>query len=86
MNPITALVMDIDAEINWERDHPITHDILNTLSKDIVRLSKNQTETIKRIVGKMEEDLKQSRTAQVRLQNHIIWHIEKNSNLAAYTK
>ena len=72
--------------IDWERDHPITHDILQILGRDIVRISKNQTETIKRIVGKMEEDLKQSRLAQVRLQNHIIWHIEKNSNLAAYSK
>lgn len=64
--------------INWERDHPITHDLLQILGRDIVRLSKNQANTIKRTVGKMEEDLNQSRAAQVRLQNHIIWHIEKN--------
>ena len=86
MNPITAPVVDIDAEITWERDHPITHDLMNILGRDMTRLSKNQRETITRIVGKMEEDLKQSRLAQVRLQNHIIWHIEKNSNLAAYSK
>lgn len=66
--------------INWERDHPMTHDLLQILGRDIVRLSKNQSETIKRIVGKMEGNLAQSRTAQVRLQTHIIHHIEKHGN------
>lgn len=75
-----------DPDLIWERDHPATHDLIQILGRDIVRISKNQLQTIKKIVGKMEEDLKQSRTAQVRLQNHIIWHIEKNSNLAAYSK
>jgi hypothetical protein len=63
--------------INWERDHPITHDLMQILGRDNVRLSKNQTSTIKRIVGKMESDLKQSRKAQIKLQTHIIHHIEK---------
>jgi hypothetical protein len=72
--------------INWEGDHPITHNLMQILGRDIVRLSKNQTSTIKHIVGKMESDLQQSRTAQIRLQNHIIWHIEKNSSLAEYSK
>lgn len=72
--------------INWERDHPITHDLIQILGRDMVRLSKNQTKTIKKIVGKMEEDLHQSKKAQHRLQNHIIWHIEKNASVAIYKK
>jgi hypothetical protein len=67
-------------------DHPITHDLLQTLSRDLIKLSQHQRDAIKRIVGKMEQDLNESKTAQKRLQNHIIWHIEKNNQNAAYSK
>jgi len=75
--------MEIDAEINWERNHPITHHLIQELGRDMIRMSKNQKETIARIVGKMETDLDESRDAQHKLRNHIIWHIEKNSKSTA---
>jgi hypothetical protein len=73
-------------EIQWERDHPITHALLMALGQDRVRLSVPQTLNITRIVGKMETDLHQSKKAQHSLRNHIIWHIERNNQLAAYSK
>jgi hypothetical protein len=73
-------------EITWERDHPITINLLQSLGRDLIRLSPTQKEAVKRIVGKMEEDLSESKTAQTRLQNHIIWHIEKNKQNAVYAK
>lgn len=73
-------------DIKWEYNHPITHDLLQTLARDLIRLSQPQMDSVKRIVGKMEEDLNKSKTSQKRLQNHIIWHIEKNNQNAAYSK
>lgn len=86
MNPITALVVDIDAEINWEYNHPITHSLLMELGRDIVRLSKHQRTFIKNVVGKMEEETNEAKKAHMNLRNHVIWHIEKNSSKPAYTK
>ena len=70
-------------EIDWERNHPQTHSLLQMLARDMVRLSKNQRDAIARIVGKMESDLKSSTDAQEKLRNHIIWHIEKNTKSTA---
>jgi len=75
--------MTEEEEINWERNHPITHHLIQELGRDMVRMSKNQKETISRIVGKMETDLNESRDSQHKLRNHIIWHIEKNSKSTA---
>jgi len=70
-------------EIEWERNHPITNSLLATLARDMVRLSKKQQETIRQVVGKMEVETRESRDAQHKLRNHIIWHIEKNSKSTA---
>jgi hypothetical protein len=78
--------MNTDEEIDWERNHPITHSMLQTLARDAVRLSKPQRDLISRVVGKMETDLNESREAQFKLRNHIIWHIEKNKQNPAYGK
>jgi hypothetical protein len=73
-------------EINWERDHPYTNSLLQNLGRDLVRLSLRQRQVIAQIVGKMEVDLHESKKAQNALRNHIIWHIEKNNQNAAYSK
>jgi len=72
--------------IIWERNHPITFSLIQLLGRDLVRMSKPQMENIQRIVGKMETDLNESKKAQNCLRNHIIWHIEKNNQNAAYSK
>jgi len=78
--------MKDEEEILWERDHPHTFSLLQSLARDMVRLSKPQRDSIQNIVGKMESDLHQSKKAQESLRNHIIWHIEKNNQNAAYSK
>jgi hypothetical protein len=78
--------MKDEESITWERDHPITFSLIQHLGRDLVRMSKPQMENIQRIVGKLEIDLKESRDAQVKLRNHIIWHIEKNNQNPAYSK
>jgi hypothetical protein len=72
--------------ITWEQDHPITHALIQALGRDLVRMSKNQMGKITSIVGKMETDLYHSVQAQIKLRNHIIWHIEKNGIKPAYKK
>ena len=71
--------MKEEEEILWERNHPITFALIQTLGRDIVKMSKPQFETIKRIVGKMESELNESRSAQEKLRTHIIHHIEKHA-------
>jgi hypothetical protein len=78
--------MKDEESITWERDHPITFSLIQHLGRDLVRMSKPQMENIQRIVGKLEADLNESKKAQKSLQNHIIWHIEKNNQNAAYSK
>jgi hypothetical protein len=75
--------MKEEEEIKWEREHPLTHSLLQKIAQDSVRPSKRQRELIAEIVGKMENDFNESRSAQVKLQNHIIWHIEKNNKSTA---
>jgi hypothetical protein len=84
--PTGIRIVKLEEEITWERDHPQTTSLIQHLSQDVVKLSKRQRSALAQIVGKMETDLHASKQAQQALRNHIIWHIEKNNQNAAYSK